>query len=111
MPPPVPLTAHAPVVGPMGPPSGVTVLGYPSAPVSPPASANPPPEAIVWQTWAAIAMTSLVFALVHPLWMAPIIFFLSLCLGYGYERTGSLWTSITIHALFNLLNTLLYLSL
>jgi membrane protease YdiL (CAAX protease family) len=93
------------------PPGATCVLQYPSAPTPLPACSNPPPEAIVWQTWTAIALTSLVFALVHPLWMAPIIFFLSLCLGYAYERTGSLWTSITMHALFNLLNTLLYLSL
>lgn len=92
----------------MDPPPGAPVLQYSSPPVSLPASSSP---AIVWQTWAAIVTTSLVFALVHPLWMAPIIFFLSLCLGYAYERTGSLWTSITMHAIFNLLNTVLYLSL
>jgi membrane protease YdiL (CAAX protease family) len=66
-------------------------------------------RAFVWQTWAAIVVTSFAFALVHPLWMTPIIFFLSLCLGYAYERTGNLWTTITMHATFNALNTLLYL--
>lgn len=63
----------------------------------------------VSRMWAAILITSLLFAIVHPLWTTPLIFLLSLCLGYAYERTGNLWTSITIHALFNTTNTLIYL--
>jgi membrane protease YdiL (CAAX protease family) len=54
--------------------------------------------------WAAICGASVIFALVHPLWMAPMIFVLALCLGYAYERTGNLWVCITMHALFNLLS-------
>jgi membrane protease YdiL (CAAX protease family) len=37
--------------------------------------------------------------------MSPLIFVLSLCLGYAYERTGNLWVPITIHALFNTIET------
>ena len=65
----------------------------------------------VWQTWLAIVITSLLFAAVHPLWMWPPIFFLSLGLGYCYERTGNLWTSITVHCLFNSVSTFLYLNM
>jgi membrane protease YdiL (CAAX protease family) len=60
--------------------------------------------------WAGIVVTSVLFGLVHPLWMFPIIFFLSVCLGYAYERTGNLWTSMTLHATFNAVSTVLYLS-
>jgi len=50
----------------------------------------------------AILLTSIAFALVHrPIWTWPPIFFLSLCLGYAYERRGNLWLSMVIHALFN----------
>ena len=52
--------------------------------------------------WMAVIFTSLIFALAHGLpWEMPPIFVLSLCLGYAYERTGNIWTSITIHAAFN----------
>jgi len=62
-----------------------------------------------WQTWLAIVLASLVFAGVHPLWMAPPIFALSLGLGFTYERTGNLWASITIHCVFNSVSTAIYL--
>jgi membrane protease YdiL (CAAX protease family) len=51
--------------------------------------------------WLAVVITSLLFASVHPWWSAAPIFLLAICLGYTYERTGNLWASITIHALFN----------
>lgn len=68
-----------------------------------------PPPARAWQSWAAIVITSLLFAAVHPMWMFPPIFFLSLGLGYCYERTGNLWVNITVHCLFNSVSTFLYL--
>ena len=52
--------------------------------------------------WPAIAITSLLFAAIHPHWTAPPIFVLALGLGYAYERTGNLWLSIAIHSFFNL---------
>jgi membrane protease YdiL (CAAX protease family) len=61
--------------------------------------------------WMAVLCTSIIFALIHPLWMSPIIFVLSLCLGYAYERTGNLWTSILIHAAFNSVSTVAFLNL
>jgi CAAX protease family protein len=52
--------------------------------------------------WLAIAMTSGLFAMMHAdpaHW--PALFILSMCLGYTYEKSGSLFRSIFIHALFN----------
>jgi membrane protease YdiL (CAAX protease family) len=67
---------------------------------------TPPTVAI---RWTSVLVTSLLFGLVHPLWMTPPIFVLAVCLGYAYERTGNLWTTITMHALFNGTSTMLYL--
>jgi membrane protease YdiL (CAAX protease family) len=67
-----------------------------------------PPEAKPWHSWTAIVITSALFALVHPPWMAPLIFILALGLGYIYERTGILWASITVHLLFNSVETIQY---
>ena len=48
-------------------------------------------------------MTSLIFAGLHfQQWPAPIALFpLSLMLGYVYQRTGSLFASMAMHATFN----------
>jgi membrane protease YdiL (CAAX protease family) len=51
--------------------------------------------------WAAIIVTSLIFAIIHPWWTIIPIFVLALALGYVYERTGNLWTVIALHMLFN----------
>ncbi|HVT87266.1 MAG TPA: type II CAAX endopeptidase family protein [Tepidisphaeraceae bacterium] len=60
--------------------------------------------------WQAIVITSLIFALVHQeLWLMPPIFFLSVCLGYVYERTGSLWPGILLHSSFNALNVAMFI--
>jgi membrane protease YdiL (CAAX protease family) len=62
--------------------------------------------------WLAILITSALFALVHEaLWMMPPIFLLSICLGYVYERTGSLWAAIVVHTMFNLVNVLIFVAL
>jgi membrane protease YdiL (CAAX protease family) len=62
--------------------------------------------------WLAIGVTSVLFALVHgALWMMPPIFFLSLCLGYLYERTGNLWGPISLHLLFNLVNVAVFVNM
>lgn len=90
------------------PPPGAppVLLGYRDAepPRLPPAQGKH-----MWQTWAAIAVTSLLFATVHETWTMPLIFLLALFLGYAYERTGSLWTTITIHLVFNTTSTVMYL--
>ena len=58
---------------------------------------------------APIVIISALFAVVHlPQWPAPIaIFFLSLGLGAVYQRTGSLFASFVMHALFNGFSTLI----
>lgn len=52
--------------------------------------------------WLAIAMSSGLFAMMHANpghW--PALFVLSVCLGYAYEKSGSLFRPIFIHAFFN----------
>ena len=53
--------------------------------------------------WTAIIVTSVFFALVHwPNYThMPALFLLSCGFGYAYERSGSLFRPILMHALFN----------
>jgi membrane protease YdiL (CAAX protease family) len=68
-------------------------------------------EPSVRMRWTSVIVTAALFSLVHPLWMRPPIFVLAICLGYAYERTGNLWTTITMHAVFNGVNTVLFMTL
>ena len=55
-----------------------------------------------YSAWIAIFATSLFFVVNHANpshW--PILFILSACMGYSYEKSGSLFRSIFIHAIFN----------
>lgn len=61
-------------------------------------------------SWGAIVVASAMFAVVHPAWTWPPIFLLSLCLGWLYERTGNLWAPIALHAAFNAVSTLIFLT-
>jgi len=57
--------------------------------------------------WPAVVFASLVFVVFHENpqhW--PALFALSVCLGYSYEKSGSLFRSIFIHSLFNALSVL-----
>ena len=52
--------------------------------------------------WLSIIVTSVLFAVVHAEpahW--PALFVLSMCMGYSYEKSGSLFRPIFIHSLFN----------
>ena len=52
--------------------------------------------------WVSIAISSMIFTTVHynmAHW--PALFVLALCLGYAYEKSGSLLRPIFIHSLFN----------
>lgn len=52
--------------------------------------------------WPSILINSVLFALVHTNkghW--PALFVLSVCLGYAYEKSGSLFRPIFIHSFFN----------
>jgi membrane protease YdiL (CAAX protease family) len=91
------------------PPSGappIMLLSYRDAAPA----VSPPRGKRIWQTWLAILITSALFASVHEAWTAPLIFLLAIFLGYAYERTGSLWTTITIHLMFNATSTVIFLS-
>jgi membrane protease YdiL (CAAX protease family) len=58
--------------------------------------------------WPAVFLTAGFFAMVHRWWTWPEIFFLGICLGYVYERTGNLWASVTMHSFFNLTSIWLF---
>ena len=51
--------------------------------------------------WHAIFITSAIFAMLHPSTHFPAIFVLSVCFGYAYEKSGSLFRPIFIHMIFN----------
>jgi membrane protease YdiL (CAAX protease family) len=57
--------------------------------------------------WVAIALTSVLFAAIHgnrEHW--PALFVLAMCLGYAYEKSGSLMRPIFIHAMFNAISVI-----
>jgi membrane protease YdiL (CAAX protease family) len=59
-------------------------------------------RSIFLKPWPSIAISSVLFALSHANtghW--PALFVLSLCMGYSYEKSGSLLRPIFIHCLFN----------
>jgi membrane protease YdiL (CAAX protease family) len=54
------------------------------------------------RSWLAIAISSGLFAAVHAYaghW--PALFVLAVCMGYAYEKSGSLFRPIFIHSFFN----------
>jgi uncharacterized protein len=53
--------------------------------------------------WLAITITSAMFAAVHYPYVEhmPALFILAMGMGYSYEKSGSLWQPIFMHALFN----------
>ena len=52
--------------------------------------------------WLAIVLTSVLFCVVHADTLHwPALFVLSIGLGYAYEKSGSLFQSIFMHAMFN----------
>ena len=51
--------------------------------------------------WRSIFLTSIVFAALHPPMHFPALLILSVCMGYSYEKSGSLLRPILIHLLFN----------
>lgn len=87
--------------------------GPPPLPYVPPELPSEPAHTsrLALARWMAILIASVVFAAVHPAWTIPPILVLSVCLGFAYERTGNLWVPVTLHALFNGLQTLQYLFL
>lgn len=57
---------------------------------------------VLRRPWPSIVLSSILFIVLHPdktHW--PALFVLAMCLGYSYEKSGSLLRPIFIHALFN----------
>ena len=55
-----------------------------------------------WGIWPAILMSSLIFGIVHgEIAIAISAFILGILIAWAYERSGSLWTAIMIHAINN----------
>ena len=57
--------------------------------------------------WPAIFITSLIFVIFHANpehWFA--LFALSICLGYTYEKSGSLFRSVFVHMMFNAMSVI-----
>lgn len=84
----------------------LSVFSPPGSPTDTSVAAASP----AWATWGAIVFTSALFSAVHEPWTWPPIFLLSVCLGWAYERTGNLWVPVAIHAAFNAVSTILFLS-
>ncbi len=62
--------------------------------------------------WGGILISAAIFAAVHMImaqgavdWF-PTLFLLGIGLGYLYERTGNLWSDMTLHATFNTVSVL-----
>jgi membrane protease YdiL (CAAX protease family) len=55
--------------------------------------------------WLGIIITSMFFVMLHPPmhWLG--LMGLSVCLGYTYEKSGSLWRAIFVHMIFNGVST------
>jgi membrane protease YdiL (CAAX protease family) len=60
---------------------------------------------ITSRPWFSIAVTSLFFVMLHPPKHWPALFALSMCMGYTYERSGSLYRAIFLHMIFNTIST------
>lgn len=65
----------------------------------------------IWPQWVALLFTAFLFALVHqhlPVFLP--LMWLGIVLALLYEKTGSLWSTITLHALFNSLTLIVALN-
>jgi membrane protease YdiL (CAAX protease family) len=56
---------------------------------------------IGYSPWRSIIIVSIIFSAIHPMMHLPGILILSFCMGYAYEKSGSLLRSIFIHMFFN----------
>jgi len=59
--------------------------------------------------WLAASVSALGFAGLHGIWwLIPALALLGIVLALIYERSGSIWTAVITHGLFNSFTTLLY---
>ena len=66
--------------------------------------------ALTRHPWVGIITASIPFAVLHPPMHIPAMLVLSCCMGYAYERSGSLVRSILVHMIFNAVNVVGMLS-
>lgn len=59
--------------------------------------------------WISILLSGAIFTTLHPAQHWVGLFAMAICLGYAYEKSGSLLRSIFIHAVFNGVTTLMAL--
>ena len=59
---------------------------------------------VLFEPWLAIAASSAIFAVMHPPTHWLPLFVLAGCMGYTYEKSGSLFRPIFIHIFFNAAN-------
>jgi membrane protease YdiL (CAAX protease family) len=75
----------------------------------------PPKPPLMSRRWLAIFLVSFLFVMIHfdastlNFEVMPPLALLAIALGYVYERTGNLWASITLHAIFNTVSTVVFL--
>jgi membrane protease YdiL (CAAX protease family) len=59
--------------------------------------------------WLAASVSGLGFAVLHGVWwLIPALALLGIVLALIYERSGTIWTAVITHGLFNSFTTLLY---
>jgi len=64
-------------------------------------------KSFVKKPWISITAASLIFVSFHAdLAHWPALLVLGMCMGYAYEKSGSLWRAIFIHATFNAMGTI-----
>ena len=65
--------------------------------------------------WGVVLLVGLLFSLAHMPWVTwhalPGLFVLGVVFGAAYERTGSIWTPIVAHAVFNAANIAIAMAL
>jgi len=79
-------------------------LHKPCPPYHPSKGNSPASDTLGRRAWLSILISSVLFASVHQMGHWPALFVLAICLGYAYEKSGSLFRPIFIHALFNGIN-------
>ena len=59
--------------------------------------------------WPAASISGVGFAVLHGVWwLIPALALLGIILALVYERSGSIWTAVITHGLFNSFTTVLY---
>lgn len=64
----------------------------------------------IGRPWLSVILTSMLFAMVHENFAHwPALFTLSVAMGYAYEKSGSMWQPLFMHAMFNGMSVVAFL--